>query len=289
METIANLLLWLVSSLPLGISYRIMDGIAFLANHMAKGTTRMIEENLAKTPFVKDDKEMAQMRAGVCRELLRSGVDFAWALKKDIPTAMARFDEFEGVDELKKAIAEKKSILMVTPHLGSFDLAGRYVSTLIDSTVNPMFKPSNLKFINGIMAKGRERGNSEVAPANMVGVKMVVKAMREGRMAIILPDQVPVQNDGVWVEFFGEKAYTMTLVPKLGKRPNVATFFFAGIRKGRDGKKIRLVVRPYKKEWTGDLETDARNMNEEVEKLIALAPEQYLFTYNRYREPRPQA
>ena len=111
-----------------------------------------------------------------------------------------------------------------------------------------------------------------------------VKALRAGEATVILPDQVPSQGDGVWALFFGRPAYTMTLVPRLATMTGVTTLFFYGHRLPK-GEGFIIKIRPLQTPFTGDKEHDAALMNQMIESLICEAPEQYLWSYNRYKKP----
>ena len=110
---------------------------------------------------------------------------------------------------------------------------------------------------------------------------------RSGEATIVLPDHVPSPEeggDGVWVDFFGKPAYTMTLAGKLAQVKGVKALFFCGERLP-DGKGFVLHIEPLRGELNGDKENDARVINENTEYWIRRFPEQYLFMYNRYKHP----
>ena len=51
---------------------------------------------------------------------------------------------------------------------------------------------------------------------------MLYKALQRGEAVGLLPDQAPGVGEGVWAEFFGRPAYTMTLVTRLQKTTGAA-------------------------------------------------------------------
>ena len=48
-----------------------------------------------------------------------------------------------------------------------------------------------------------------LAPADLSGVRRLVRALKRGEAIGMLPDQVPSSGEGVWAPFFGRHAYTM--------------------------------------------------------------------------------
>ena len=54
------------------------------------------------------------------------------------------------------------------------------------------------------------------------GVRQMLRALKRGETVGLLPDQVPPDGMGVWVPFFGQPAYTMTLAARLVQQTGAA-------------------------------------------------------------------
>ena len=116
---------------------------------------------------------------------------------------------------------------------------------------------------------------------------VALAAARAGEATIVLPDHVPNPlegGEGVWVDFFGKPAYTMTLAGKLAQVKNVRALFFVGERLP-NGRGFALHVAPVSGCFNGDKAHDARVINRNVEYWVRRFPSQYLFAYNRYKHP----
>ena len=177
-------------------------------------------------------------------------------------------------------------MLLITPHVGSYDLAGRYISQHLPFPLTAMYRPPKLAWLEEVMNAGRVRDKGRTAPTNLQGVKQVMRALKQGEATIVLPDQVPSDGDGVWVRFFGRPAYTMTLAARLAKTPQVTTLFFCGQRLPH-GRGFALHIAPLAGELTGDKVHDTQLINHNVEQWIARFPAQYLFGYNRFKGRPP--
>jgi KDO2-lipid IV(A) lauroyltransferase len=131
----------------------------------------------------------------------------------------------------------------------------------------------------------RARQHMHLAPANLSGVRMLVKALKGGQPVGVLPDQVPQEGEGVWAPFFGRNAYTMTLPAKLAQlgRADILLVYAERLPRGR-GYAIRFV--PFEGSMEGDAATQAASINRAMEQLIALCPSQYFWSYNRYKKPQ---
>ena len=111
---------------------------------------------------------------------------------------------------------------------------------------------------------------------------MLLAALKRGESVILLPDQVPGRGEGVWTEFFGKPAYTMTLAARLAARRDSVCLVVTNERLP-DAKGFVLHVRPLPSALPG--ESAARCVNRALEEAIRERPEQYLWGYNRYKRP----
>jgi Kdo2-lipid IVA lauroyltransferase/acyltransferase len=135
-----------------------------------------------------------------------------------------------------------------------------------------------------IMRAGRGRDQAQMATADIRGVRMLLKALKNGETLGILPDQAPGAGDGVWATFFNRPAYTMTLIRRLQERSGAPIIAMYAERLTNDSayslhfKRISALL-------SSDDLTAARQINAAMEDLIRECPSQYLWSYNRYKVP----
>ena len=186
-------------------------------------------------------------------------------------------------DELRRP----EAAVLFAPHFYGMDAGGSAIIKRLIQRGCTIYTIQRDAALDAWMRQGRQRFG-DVQPLNREdGVKLVIKALRGGEATIVLPDHVPSPEeggDGVWVDFFGKPAYTMTLAGKLAQVKGVKALFFCGERLP-DGKGFVLHIEPLRGELNGDKENDARVINENTEYWIRRFPEQYLFMYNRYKHP----
>jgi len=185
--------------------------------------------------------------------------------------------ECEGWDAVEAARKRGDGILFLTPHLGCFEIASLYAAQRIPLTV--LYRPPKQAWIEPLMVAGRSRWHATVAPANLRGVRMLYKALLRGEAVGLLPDQAPGVGEGVWVDFFGRPAYTMTLVTRLQRATSAAVIMvFAERLPAARGYCLHLEAQS-----TANL--DEAGLNRAVEAQVRRRPEQYLWGYNRYKVP----
>ena len=188
----------------------------------------------------------------------------------------------DNLPMVQETLAEGRGILYLTPHLGCFEMIARYFSGVDPMTV--LFRPPRQAFLEPLMVESRDLPGLHAVPANIKGVRELVRAFRRGESAGMLPDQVPSGGDGVWAPFFGRPALTMPLAGKLARQSNVPVIVTAAERlpKGR-GWHIHTSRLP--EPLPQDPTELATLINESMENLIRRFPTQYLWGYNRYKVP----
>ncbi|MDY7578047.1 lysophospholipid acyltransferase family protein [Herbaspirillum sp. RTI4] len=180
------------------------------------------------------------------------------------------------------ALQSGKGVILLSPHVGCFELLGPIYSSRHKSTV--LFRPPRQIWLQAWIVKMRSRPQLTMAPANLSGVRTLVKTLLRGQTIGILPDQVPTLGEGVWAPFFGRPAYTMTLVQRLQSLSGATIFIIGAERKGI-GRGYRLHIHPMPQPLSADPVSAATEINHQMEEMIRRMPTQYLWGYNRYKTP----
>ena len=131
------------------------------------------------------------------------------------------------------------------------------------------------------MRNGRERGLARLATADVSGVRLLFKALKRGEAIGLLPDQVPSQGEGEWVNFFSRPAYTMTLIGRLAESSGAAVLLVYAERLPH-GAGYNLNFEPLPLDFSRSVPLQ---INAALERVIAISPAQYLWSYNRYKVP----
>jgi KDO2-lipid IV(A) lauroyltransferase len=199
------------------------------------------------------------------------------------PAAVKRM-QIEGLSHLDQSAAAGRGVIILTPHLGAFELAPRAVGQHHPITV--LYRPSRQPIVERLLQTLRPTSVVATAPANASGVRQLLRALKAGQTIGMLPDQVPSRGEGLWASFFGRPAYTMVLPMRLAQATGAALVWALALRTA-DG--WRLVLEPWQPESTNGTEPAlaqlVNQMNRKTEEMILREPEQYLWAYNRYKTP----
>lgn len=283
MHILITCLFRLLAALPLPVLHTLGNLLGSLAYRLLKKDRKRVEANLAQAGLEASPEAVKR----VFRHTAKGGLELPVAFFRQLEEIEQLFVRVHGWEHVQTALDNGNGLLLITPHIGSYDLAGRYISQQLPFPLTAMYKPPKIKALDQIMQAGRVRGKGKTAPANMQGVKQVIKALRAGEATIVLPDHVPDPEsggDGIWANFFGKPAYTMTLASKLAQIKGVQPLFFVGERLA-DGKGFALHIEPLQGRFNGNKLHDAALVNQNVEYWVRRFPDQYLFMYNRYKHP----
>jgi Kdo2-lipid IVA lauroyltransferase/acyltransferase len=198
---------------------------------------------------------------------------------------------WEGAACIEAAQAHGAGVLFLTPHLGCFEVTAQAYAERFGAKqpVTVLYRPARQSWLSELMTTARDRPGLHTAPTTLAGVKQLIKALRSGHAVGLLPDQVPPDGQGVWAPFFGRDAYTMTLSARLAHTANAQLVLIWGERLSL-GRGYLVRVRPFDPDHTRPLSDDplqaAQQINAAMEQLVRECPQQYLWSYERYKSPK---
>jgi KDO2-lipid IV(A) lauroyltransferase len=188
----------------------------------------------------------------------------------------------ENWELAQQALDAHGGVIFLTPHLGCFEVIAQAIAARIPLTA--LYRPPRKAALKPLLEQARARHNLLLAPANLSGVRSLLKALKNGQAIGLLPDQVPQRGEGTWADYFGKPAYTMTLPAKLHQMTGAPIILSYAIRLPH-GAGYRVRFARFDTMLQGAPAEQARAINAAMEQLIAECPEQYFWSYNRYKNP----
>lgn len=259
----------LLSLLPLGM-LQALGGLLGLAVFAASPTfRRRTASNLRRAGLSDGLRWRCAMQAG------RMLGELPWIWFRDGAGVAARV-QCADLAVLEAAEREGRGVVFLTPHLGAFEVTARFYAARAPITV--LFRPPRQPALAALLEAARNRDRMRAAPATLSGVRALLRALRAGEAVGMLPDQVPGHGEGVWADFFGAPAYTMTLPERLARATGAAVVLATGERLGL-GAGWRLHLERIHDEPTPE------SLNQAMQRAILRVPTQYLWGYNRYKRP----
>ena len=185
-----------------------------------------------------------------------------------------------GEQHLTEALANKKGVIVVVAHLGCWELLNAWLN--LHAAPMIMYKPNKHKAVDRFMLEARQRLNATLVPTDENGVRAIFKHLKKGGLTVILPDHLPKASGGIYSEFFGQKTLSTTLVSKLASKTQCNIVGLSCIRDETSGFNVYCL--PLSDQiLSKDLQTSVDSLNQNLESMINVAPEQYVWSYKRFR------
>ncbi len=187
--------------------------------------------------------------------------------------------EVNNEQMVHEALANGRGLVILAPHLGNWEVLGKFLPRY--AAITSLYQPPKQASLEPMIKAARETSGATLVPTSQRGVAKLLKHLKGGGITGILPDQVPAQGSGVFADFFGHSAYTMTLVHGLLRRTEAAVLVGVALRcdEGFDIHFLPVSDAIYDE----DSEKSCAAMNAAIEDAVRLAPEQYQWEYKRFR------
>lgn len=212
---------------------------------------------------------------------LEAGPMWLWPAVRLRPLLIA---DSEGIDAVDAAVRAGRGVLLATPHLGSWEMAGHFGADRW-GIIN-LYRPPRLTALDGLIRTGRQRLGAQLATTDTKGVRQLYETLARGGVVGILPDQDPGRG-GVFAPFFGVPANSMVLLGRLARKTGAAVFFcYCERLPGTAGYRMHFHPAPPGID-AADPVVAATAMNRGIEGCVRACPQQYQWNYRRFRTRPP--
>lgn len=179
------------------------------------------------------------------------------------------------------AVKADNGILLLAPHMGNWELLNSYLMQRAQMTI--MYKPAKNPVFSDWMHRRREASGARLVPTTSSGVRALFKALKNGNSVGFLPDQEPERRSGVMVPFMGVPTLTPRMPHELLQRTGARALMTFALRLP-DAKGFDVYfLEPDADIYSSDPEVASAALNRSIEQVAATAPEQYQWTYKRFK------
>jgi len=185
-----------------------------------------------------------------------------------------------GINHYMNLVNRGENIILLTPHAAGIDYAGIYTSRVSPGV--SMMKAMKNPILDWLVTRGRSRFGGKILLREM-GLKPMVRAIRRGVVAYYIPDEDFGPELSVFVPFFGIQAATLPTLGRMARMSNakVVPVMTRFLPHGK-GYEINF-LKPLENFPSGDDLEDTRRMNQALEELIRIAPQQYMWTLKWFK------
>ncbi len=253
---------------------------------------RVVDRQVAAAFPALAPHEVARIARGAYESLGRTTIEAALLASLGGRGILDLFAEVEGWEHVEAAMALGRGVVLVTGHLGNWELSGAYLAAR-GVPLDAIYFPAANKAFDAYMQETRQRVGMRIVTV-WDTTREVPRALRAGRVVAFLADQALIGLSAAAVTFFGRPAFTPRGPAVFALRAGAPILFAVGVRR-RDGR-FRLVVEPIAVEPTGDKDADVQRIVEAftaaLERRIRETPAQYFWHHKRWKrqpEGTPEA
>jgi KDO2-lipid IV(A) lauroyltransferase len=286
-----NLEFWLVLAvartlgrLPRGLARLLAGGLAFAVywsfGRLRRVGVRNLELALPELPF----DERNRILRGVYIHLGWQLVELC-RMTRYTPENTHGWMRTEGLDNYLAAQARGKGVLVLTGHLGAWELSSFYHSLMgypMGMVIRRLDNRRLDEFVNGIRCL---HGNRVLDKGDFA--RGLLTAMRTGQTVGILMDTNMTPPQGVFVEFFGKPACTASGLARVALKTGAAVLPGFMVWEAAERRYVLHFGPPLVFEQTGDEETDIIAATQQcasvTETWIRRYPDQWLWIHRRWK------
>jgi len=232
--------------------------------------------------YEKSPIEIRRMARRVFANIVMILFEVGW-LYRCQPGEMAANIRFEGLDHLRRAYKKGRGVLVLTGHLGNWELLAN-AAGFLGYPINVVYRPLEFEPLDYFFGQLRSRQGAHLLPKAQA-MRGILRKINGKELVGILLDQNTSRQAGVFVDFFGKPACTnkgLALVAKRRKVPVVPIFMV------REGDKYRMIIRPevpliVSGDNVRDAEANTRQYNRVLESMIRRYPEQWFWVHRRWK------
>jgi KDO2-lipid IV(A) lauroyltransferase len=274
--------------LPLPLAWRLGAGLGDLVGMLPIREVRRAREHLGRAFPERDQAWVQRTARRVFRHMGRMALWSIASLGHD-PRDLRRRVALEGADHLRdviRATRRKDPTVILTGHIGNWELMARLAGTLLPITV--VGKRLRNPLADELVQTARQAGGARLLYQDG-DIRTFIKELRDGRVLATLPDQDIERLAHVFVPWFGIPACTPSgpaMLAVLTKSAVQPAFLYA--KHGRwvlhCGPRRRFAP-------SGNREADATAITAWVmayhEGVVRRAPEQWVWWHKRWRTRPP--
>lgn len=226
-----------------------------------------------------------RQRATLVRHNLREiGKTFAesaciWLWPAERTLTLVR--EVEGLEVFQRAQASGKGVVLITSHLGNWEMLGCYLSSLCNPVL--FYRPPKLAAVDAFLRQQRTQQGNRTAPSTKEGILAVMREVRRGGIVGIPADPEPSVSSGVFVPFLAVQALTSKFVPTMVVGHKAEAVFVHAIRL-EDGSGFRVIFEAAPDAlYSTDENTAVSAMSHTIARYAQRWPTQYMWSMKRFK------
>lgn len=275
----------IVKVMPRAWLYGFANAIASLGYIIAAKQRKIAQEGL-NIAFgrEKSPQEIKKIAQDCFASMVKSGVELVFLVDR-LQLLRSRF-QIIGRENLDKAIARNKGVILVSAHFGNFPLMLSRLSLDGYRTAGVM-RPMRDQRVEKLFLKKRDKFNIRTiyTVPRRACVEEIIRSLKNNELVFIPLDQ-NFGTGGIFVDFFGRKAATATGPVILAQRTQASIVPCFIVRQKDNTHKIIFEPALNLEEGSSDEETvmiNIQNLTNIIESYIRMYPAEWGWIHRRWK------
>lgn len=283
--TLFRLLLFTVKIFPIAFSCFIGRQLGGLAFSILKNRRQLTISNIRiarENGFFNTEIDEQQLAKRVWENIGMVGSEFLYYYERK-PEIFQKAVQFEGAENLKRILEQHKGAILVSGHLGNWELLGVSLSYW-GFKINPIVKFQSNGLVDKIIQDNRRSLGMGLIDKNGF-LRPILAAFKRNEIVSFLMDQATHKN-GVSVKFFGKEAPIPRGAAEFALKTGTPVFTARCLRE-KPGHYRVVISEELKLIKTGDHQRDVEENTAMfirlIEDVIRVQPEQWLWMHKLWR------
>lgn len=272
-----------LSLLPYWLVIALARSLAWLASFLPLSVVSAHRDIVVNLLACFPDLDYQQVRRLSRRTLVETAhtlASYSHVWLRPVEQTLKRVKKVHNAEQVKQAMASERPVLFISLHQSCWEVPVLELGLLGDAVI--MYQPAEGNAIDPVVKQAREMTGATLVPTNGKGVRTALTAMEKGKGFGLLADHQPGGKVNPCAPFFGYSVQVPAFVHKVVSRYQPHIYYISARRVPGSG--IEVFFDPAPRRMLGQSESEfLAEMMAGLEEIILRAPEQYNWSYARFR------
>jgi len=268
--------------LPLQVAWKVGGSLGEFAYAGLGFRRTVIRENLRMAFPELGEEDRERIARGSFRNVGMSLMELMW-LPRLTGQSVKSLVDFEGREVLEQCLRRGKGAVLLTAHIGNWEMVPISVQVALGIPVHSLYKPQSNPWIDRKIRARRTKFGTRVIPMGM-GIREILRVLQSGECVLIAADQ-SAPKESIRMKFFGREVPVFQGPAVFCLKTGAAMVASYCMRISDDSYKLE-----FKEIATSDLSTGddsvrelTRRHLEETERVIRRYPDQWMWMHRRWK------
>ena len=276
--------LYLLSYLPFRVLYILSNVFYVLVYRLIGYRKQLVTENLHNAFPEKSADEIKQIRSDFYHYLCDVSLETVKTLSIS-PATLEKHIKLEGMSIYEHFHQQQKSVIIVTGHLGSWELAGNHFSMQLPHQFYGLYHPLTNQYYDRFFIRMRTRFGLKLYPMKNA-YRSMIRNRNELTATAFIADQTPTPQNAYWMTFMNQDTAVFKGTETIARKLDYPVIYVSVIREKRGHHVLRselLVEHPGELAENKLTELHTTRLEQDIIKY----PETWLWSHRRWKHKRP--